>query len=331
MDRLTAADLSMALPEEFGWPQDIGALAILDGGGLVDANGRFRVEAVRLAIEARLHLVLRFRQLLFTPRRGLGGPLWVDAPAFDITDHVRVFPLAAPSDEAQLLLAVEQLRRRRLERARPLWEMWFLPGLPNGQVGLYIKVHHAVADGVAGVALLGAFLSREGEATPPATHPWRPAPIPSSQGLFADNLLRRARAVGRLFSALTRPADTMRRMRAGLPAVREVFAEKAPRTSLNRPIGADRTFALIRSRLEVTKRIAHAHGATVNDVLLAAIAGGLRELLAGRESTSTGSCCGPSFRSRCIAGNRVRPGATWTGRWSCRCRSAYRTPFGGWC
>jgi wax ester synthase-like acyl-CoA acyltransferase family protein len=152
MERLTAQDLSMLWPDDVGWPQDIGALAIVDGGGLLDQDGRFRIEAVREAIGARLRLVPRFRQLVHRPRRGLGWPLWVDAPAFDLGQHVRAFPLPPPGDESQLLLAVERLRRRRLDRSRPLWEMWFLAGLPQGRVGLFMKVHHAIADGVAGVA-----------------------------------------------------------------------------------------------------------------------------------------------------------------------------------
>ena len=89
VDRLTAEDQLMLWPDEI-WPQEIGALAILDGSSLLDPGGRFRIEAVRDAIAARLHLVPRFRQLLYLPRRGLGGPLWVDAPAFDLSDHVRV-------------------------------------------------------------------------------------------------------------------------------------------------------------------------------------------------------------------------------------------------
>jgi diacylglycerol O-acyltransferase / wax synthase len=79
MERLTAEDRLMLWPDE-RWPQDIGALAILEGSSLLDPDGRFRIGVVRQAIEARLHLVPRFRQLLHTPRRGLGGPLWVDAP-----------------------------------------------------------------------------------------------------------------------------------------------------------------------------------------------------------------------------------------------------------
>lgn len=84
-------------PDEI-WPQEIGALAVLDGG-LAGPGGRVRVEAVREVIAARLRLVPRFRQLLYVPRPGLGRPLWVDAPAFDLADHVRVVPVPAPGDE----------------------------------------------------------------------------------------------------------------------------------------------------------------------------------------------------------------------------------------
>ena len=109
----------MLWPDEI-WPQDIGALALLDGSRLIDSNGAFRIDAVREAVASRLHLVPRFRQLLYIPPRRLGGPLWVDAPTIDLADHVAIFPVPAPGNDAQLLLAVEQLRRRRLDRSRPL-------------------------------------------------------------------------------------------------------------------------------------------------------------------------------------------------------------------
>ena len=139
VDRLTDEDQRMLWPDEI-WPQEIGALAVLDGGlavldgGLAGPGGRVRVEAVREVIAARLRLVPQFRQLLYVPRPGLGRPLWVDAPAFDLADHVRVVPVPAPGDEAALLRAAEQLRRVRLDRSRPLWQMWLLPGLPEGRV-----------------------------------------------------------------------------------------------------------------------------------------------------------------------------------------------------
>jgi diacylglycerol O-acyltransferase / wax synthase len=283
MDRLRAQDLMMVWPEELGWSQDIGAIAILDGGPLLDAGGRFRIETAREQIGRRLHLVPRFRQLLYRPRFGLGWPLWVDAPSVDLAHHVGVLPLAAPADEAALLLACEELRRRQLDRSRPLWEIWFLPGLPDGRVGLFMRLHHAIADGVAGVAALAAFVDLVPDPPRTAAPPWTPAPVPSTRELAADNLRRHLREIRRAFTGLDHPVDTVRRARRGWPALREVFTgTQPPRTSLNRRVGWRRHFALIRSDLDLVKRIAHAHGAKVNDVLMAVLAGGLRALLLGR-------------------------------------------------
>jgi len=283
LERLGGLDLQVLLWDDFGWSGDIGALAILDGASLLDDDGEVRIEAVRRRIEPRLHLVPRFRQRLYRPRRGLGWPLWVDSASFDLADHVRVHPLAAPGDEAQLLLACEELARRRLDPARPLWEMWLLPGLPQGRVGLFVKLHHAIADGVAGVAAFGALLDLAADAAGPVAPPWTPAPAPTAGELLLDNLRRRVQGLDRALSSLAYPTSTLRRTRATWPAWREFFAEqRAPRTSLNRPIGADRRLAMIGSRLDLVKQIAHAHDAKVNDVVLAAVAGGLRELLRGR-------------------------------------------------
>ncbi|HEX6577209.1 MAG TPA: wax ester/triacylglycerol synthase family O-acyltransferase [Jiangellaceae bacterium] len=283
MERLSAMDLSMLWPDEFGWPQDIGALAIMDGSRLLDANGRFRIDAVRAAIDSRLHLVRRFRQVLYVPRRGLGWPLWVDAPAFQLGDHVRVLPLPEPADEAQLLRTVEALRRRRLDRSRPLWEMWFLPGLTDGRVGMFMKMHHAVADGVAGVATLGAFLDAVPDVPVGPAPPWTPVPAPSTRQLFDDNLRRRRDSLRRAFSTISHPVAAARRVRVALPALRETFAEgRAPRTSLNRPIGSDRRLAVIRGSIDRVRDVADAHDATINDVLMTAVAGGLHDLLRDR-------------------------------------------------
>jgi Wax ester synthase-like Acyl-CoA acyltransferase domain len=103
IERLTAADLSMVWPGDFGWPQDIGAITVLDGSSLLDATGRFRIEEVRDHIGSRLHLLPRFRQRLYLPRRGLGWLLWVDVNSVDLAEHVGVFPLEAGAGEAELL------------------------------------------------------------------------------------------------------------------------------------------------------------------------------------------------------------------------------------
>jgi diacylglycerol O-acyltransferase / wax synthase len=282
MERLTAEDQIMLWPDQ-RWPQEIGAIAILEGEALLDSAGRVRLEAIQRAVGGRLRLVPRFRQLLYQPRRGLGGPLWVDAPAFDLADHVRVVPLPASGDEAALLRTVERLRRQRLDRSRPLWEMCLLPGMPDRRVGLFVRMHHAIADGIAGVASLGAFLDPVPDPPAQPATPWTPEPLPTAAELFADDLRRRGERLGHAVSILAHPATTARQARAAWPGMRDLLAARpAAATSLNRVVGPDRTLALVRSRLDLVRQIAHTHGATINDVLLAVTAGGVRALLCSR-------------------------------------------------
>lgn len=279
IERLSALDRLMLWASR-RWPQDIGALAILDGGPLVDEAGRFQIDAVRDAVERRLHLVPRFRQLIWRPRRGLGGPLWVDAPTFDLTDHVRVLPLEPPAGEDELLAAIEQIRRRRLLPGRPPWEMWLLPGLPDRQVGLFVRIHHAMADGVAAMATLAALLETAPDLPLVAAPAWVPAPLPSARALLADHVAQRRRSVGHALAAVARPRTTLRGMLAAWPAVREILAEEpATATSLDRTVGPGRSSALIRTDRAGARAVGRAHDATVNDVLLAATAAGLRALL----------------------------------------------------
>jgi diacylglycerol O-acyltransferase / wax synthase len=282
IERLTAEDQIMLWPDEI-WPQDIGAIAMLDGSNLLEPDGRFRIEVVKKAVASRLYLVPRFRQLLYVPPRQLGGPLWVDAPAFDISEHIRVLPLPAPADEARLLLAVEELRRRRMDRSRPLWEMWLLPGLPEGRVGLFMRTHHCIADGIAGVATLGTFLDVAPNAIPAPGPPWAPALCPSTHDLRRDKRQRAVDALGRGLSQIVHPVSSSQRVLGAWPAVRELLAEEElPATSLDRLVGPGRSFALIRSSIKLVKEVAHTHEAKVNDILLTVIAGGLRALFLNR-------------------------------------------------
>jgi diacylglycerol O-acyltransferase len=282
IDRLTALDQLM-LRASATWPQDIGALALLDGADLLEPSGRFRIEAVREAIGSRLHLVPRLRQVVHVPRRGLGGPLWVDTPSFDLGDHIRVLPLPAGTGEAELLLAIERLRSQRLDPSRPLWEMWFLTGLPDDRIVMFVKLHHAIADGMAAMATVGAFLDTAPDAPAPRAHPWTPTRPPSARELLAHNLLRHGERLAGALTTLARPRTTLRRLRAAWPAIRELLTEQpASETSLDQMVGAGRNLALIRTRLDAVKEVAHANAATVNDVLLAVTAGGLRALLRSR-------------------------------------------------
>ena len=282
MERISPEDRLMLWPDQM-WPQDVGALAVLDGVGFLTGDGRFRLEAARGAVERRLHLVPRFRQVLHTPKRAGGWPLWLDDRTFDIAHHVDVAQVPPPGGEAQLLQTVERLRRRRLDWRRPPWEMWFLPGLADQRVGLFIRLHHVVADGIAGVASLSAFLDAAPTASLVAGPQWTPTPWPPPRELVRDNLRHRADHVIHNLSVITHPADAVCRARQTWPSLRELIAERpGPHTSLDRVVGPDRALALLRGDLDAVRRIAHDNGVTINDVLLAITTGGLRGLLRSR-------------------------------------------------
>jgi WS/DGAT/MGAT family acyltransferase len=292
IDRLSDEDAMMLWPDEV-WPQDVGALIVLEGGRLLDEEGRLRIETVRDLIASRLPQVPRFRQLLQVPPGELGSPFWIDAQNFDISYHVKQAPLPMPGDEAQLLLATERIRRRRLDRSRPLWEMWFLTRLHDGRLGLFIRFHHTIADGMAGIATIATFLDTDPKVIPAAPATWSPAPAPTSVELRDDQRRRRLERRRQRWARLAHPIATGRRLLAAWPAVRELLAERPyPATSLDHLVGQDRNLALIRADLDPIKQVAHHHGATVNDVLLTAIAGGLRALLASRGETVNGLVLG---------------------------------------
>jgi WS/DGAT/MGAT family acyltransferase len=282
VDRLTGLDQLM-LRVSRRWPQEVGALAVLDGHGLRDPDGRVRIEVVLDSIGSKLHRFPRLRQVVLTPGRGLGGPVWVDDPRFDLREHVRVERLPEGSGEADLLAATERLRRTRLDPSRPLWELWLLPGLPEGQIAMFVRLHHSIADGMAAMATISALLDTAPDVPIATAPPWTPSPAPSSGDLRADNLRRCGRKADRVVSAAVRPRRTLRRARAAWPAIRELFAEEpADDTSLNRTVGPHRNLAVVRTELEPVREAAHACDATVNDVLLAITAGAVGTLLRSR-------------------------------------------------
>ena len=289
VDRLTGSDVIAFTMQRLGWPQDIGAVALLDPAPLLDRDGTLRIEAVRSAVAARLARVPRFRQVVHRPPPGLGRPLWLDARSVDLSYHVTQWRLEPGASEETLLEVVDALRRQPLDPARPLWRIWLIPGLRGGRVAMYLRVHHALADGVAGVALLGQLLSatpnpNQGpDAEPAGSPPAPPRSRPTTGVLLRDQLNRAATGTVRALSTLVHVSATARRLHRLGPALREIFAvEPAPRTSLNAPLGPERHVFFVRERLDSTRDAARSAGATVNDVVLAAIAGGLREVLRGR-------------------------------------------------
>jgi diacylglycerol O-acyltransferase / wax synthase len=318
LDRLTPLDVSNLRIERHGLPMNVAALAILEGRDLLDASGEVALEPIRKTIEQRLHLAPRLRQRLYRPDFGFGAPVWADDASFDISRHVRTRPVPAGGGEEALLETCVELNDRPFDSGHPLWEIWLLAGAPGGRVPMLIRFHHVLADGSAALLLLGTlFDSAPGgsaaEAPQPQGPPWTARPVPTRPELLGDTLRRSITGIRRGVHKAGHPrralAPARTLFRQGLQLARE---GRAPRTSFNRPVGRQHRVLLVRAGLEQAKRVAHAHHATVNDVVLCAIAGGARALLASRgelrrplvlEVSVAASVRGPASGSQ--AGNLV--------------------------
>lgn len=283
LERLSPLDVSNLRVEDRGLPMHVAALAILEGAPLLDASGQPRLDLLGEQLQGRLPLAPRLRQVLVRPHVGLGPPVWVDDAGFDLRQHLQSRAVPVPGEEAALLKLCAELNEVPLDRSRPLWQLWLLTGLADGRVGLLLRFHHVVADGIAALALLGALFDTTPDPPALAAQPWTPGPAPSGFQLLADNLRRQRAGLAGARSALRRPGGLLDRLWSLVGQVGRVARQGvARRVSLNRPVGTRRRLALVRADLGWAKAVAHAHQVTVNDVVLAAVAGGARRLLQGR-------------------------------------------------
>jgi len=244
---------------------------------------------VSVAIAARLPLVPRYRQKVRFVPLTLGRPTWVDDPHFNLDYHVRRTALPSPGGDDELRNLVGRVMSQQLDRARPLWEMWVVEGLDDGRWALISKSHHCMVDGVSATDLLSVMLSTERDPETPEHDRWRPAPEPSGAALIARSVAGRAlspyEGARGVLSAARGPRRAVRRLTEvtrGLANLRTLLSPAAAGSSLNGPIGPHRRWDWARARLRDVKQIREAHGATVNDVVLAAITNGFRELVLSR-------------------------------------------------
>ena len=282
-ERLSPLDLSNLRTEDQGLPMHVAALAILKAEELPDSAGQLRLQDIREHVERRTHQSRRLRQILIRPRFGLGPPFWTDDPTFDIALHVNARPVPVPGDEAALLDLCSELNEPALPRSRPLWEMWLLTGLTGNRNALLIRLHHAVADGLAAQNLLAALFDLAGRSQGTEAVPLEIQPKPSDWQLFAGNARDQGRALARFLTGLVHPAHLAALIAgAALQMASLARSGRAPAVSLNEPVGPHRRFILIRSDLASTKTLAHQYGVKLTDLLLAAYAGGSRRLLESR-------------------------------------------------
>jgi diacylglycerol O-acyltransferase len=283
MDRLTSIDASFLSNETGPSHMHIGAVAIFEGPPP-------SYEDLIEHIDSRLHLVPRYRQKLATPPAETGRPFWVDDPSFNLTYHVRHAALPAPGDEGQLRRRVARVFSQRLDRSKPLWELWMVQGLERKRFALISKTHHALVDGVAGVDIATVLFDFKPVADPPTSeHQWIPRPEPTGTELAAKGVEGLAktpiRIARRLESAVRHPNTTLSEARDALEGVTDVagaLANPAPEVPLNTRIGSHRRFVWQRAKLDDLKEIKRELGGTVNDVVLAVVSGALRSWLQTR-------------------------------------------------
>ncbi|MGH2751900.1 MAG: WS/DGAT/MGAT family O-acyltransferase, partial [Actinomycetota bacterium] len=239
-------------------------------------------------IDERLQYVPRFRQKLATVPLGLGRPVWVDDPHFNLEYHVRHTALPAPGSRAKLNRLTARIMSQQLDRAKPLWEIWFAEGLAGHRFALISKTHHSLVDGVSGTDIMSVLLDPAPEPPVIERETWRPRIGPSSDQLMVEALRERltspAEAIRSLQSAASDPAKLPGLVVESARALGEWMGSgfAAPASSLNRPIGPHRRFETVTVPLDDLKRIKNAFGGTVNDVVLSVVSGGLRRLLRGR-------------------------------------------------
>src|ERR687890_2603831 len=181
-DRLSPVDVSFLAQERDASHMHVGAIMIFEGPP--PGYDEF-IEG----LESRLHLVPRYRQKLAEPRFEMGRPFWVDAPSFNIDSHVRHTALPRPGSDDQLRQLAGRIFSQRLDRSKPLWEVWLIQGFEGGKFAVISKTHHALVDGVSGVDI--AIVLFDLQPVPPAVEPeveWVPAPAPSEVGLVADGV-----------------------------------------------------------------------------------------------------------------------------------------------
>jgi WS/DGAT/MGAT family acyltransferase len=249
-----------------------------------------RYAQIRRVIAQRLHLVGPLRQRAFRVPLGLHHPVWVDDPDFELDDHLSRASLPSPGGRAELDAFVAAAMSRPLDPDRPLWKMFVVEGLDGGRTALIAKVHHAILDGVSGASILAAFLDLSPRArivaAPP--EPWDPDPLPGSAQMLryaASSLSRQpAQVLTTLDAGVEAIADLgthNRELRSrGEPSPPAFFS--APRTSINGAVSNRKRFSSLSVPLDDAKLVRHVLGGTVNDVLLAGVAGGLRRLLSAR-------------------------------------------------
>jgi diacylglycerol O-acyltransferase / wax synthase len=307
MERLSSLDAGFLHVENDRQQMHVGSLLVFEGP--VPAFEDFTAH-----LESCLDSVARYRQRVQRMPLDLARPVWADDPHFSLAYHLRHTAIPSPGGDAQVRALVARVLSQRLDIDRPLWEMWLVEGLPEDRWAIITKTHHAMIDGLAGNELMEIVLDRDRDPRRREPTAWSPNPQPSRLELAGSAVAGVARipvdltrAAAAAVRGVTSPADVARAgaVRAfGLATVGRSAA--SPTSVLNGPVGPHRRWSWARAELGDIKRVKVAAGCTVNDVVLAGVAGGFRAYLQARgedvQSTTIRSLVPVSIRTEAHQG-----------------------------
>ncbi len=283
---LSYLDASFLALETPNTHMHVAGVVVFDAGPLVRPEGGIAIDTIKSHIAAKLKYVPRYRQrLAHMPLNR--APVWIDDAHFDLDYHVRHTSLPRPGSDTQLKALAGRIVSQPLDRARPLWELWVVEGLEGDRFALIAKIHHCMIDGISGVDLTTILLDVTPDTEPESPEPWDPRPAPSGTQLAVAEIAKATRRVVDHLTSLTDPVEhgkeigesILRRLGAAIHSLRSGWLTPAARTPLNPDIGPNRRFDWTDIPLDATKAVKDALGGTVNDVVLATVAGAVRDFL----------------------------------------------------
>lgn len=277
MRRLTGVDNMFLKQESDAQPQHTMKAVVLDPAA---AHQPLTFDAVRAAVPALVEKIEPLRWQLFRPR--FGRPWWIERPRIDLDYHVQHATAEQPGGDRELAEQISRIISTGLDRGRPAWQLWYVDGLADGRIALVLKIHHAVADGLASLRLLESIFSDDpAEPLPTPGRTLVDEQRPNTAAWLRTLAVHQGRAAARFPRILVRSARTIitirDRRKAGRPGFAETFA--APATRFNEPFTANRRFTYVMCDLATIKEIKTTFGVTLNDVFLAACSGALRSYL----------------------------------------------------
>jgi diacylglycerol O-acyltransferase len=275
--RVSGVDAAFLYLERKQIPLNIASVAIFDGP--------IPFEEFVAALDSKLHLIPRYRQVISSPAFDLAYPTWQDDPSFDIRRHILPVRLPPPGGEAELEDLASGILGQVMDRSKPLWDIHIVEGLKNGRGALIARVHHALADGVSGAALLSIMLAP----TPETSYAIgrrkykvrrRSVPAPSIAELIGEAALATAKNAIAAEQGLLAMTGALLggRFLGGLAGIGDVipeFAASIERLPFNRPCTGERRFCWAEVNFADVKGVRAAAGGTVNDVILTAVTRGI--------------------------------------------------------